>query len=319
MSHSTADTRTPADTPAPASGPSGTRRAPQPSTSGPRRGPDLTHWLFLLPTLIAFTLAIALPAVMGIFFSFTNSVGYGDWDFVGLANYRLMLTDPAILWSFGFTLGFAAVTVVVTNIIAFLLAVGLTSQIRARITMRTIFVIPMVVSPIIIAFVFQFLFARSLPAAAQTVGFGPLESSILADADLAWVSIVIVTAWQAIPGTMLIYIAGLVAIPDDVYEASALDGASPWKQLLKITVPLMSGYILINVILTFKNFLNAYDIIVGLTDGGPGTATRSVAMTIFSGFTDGDYAYQMATATIFFLITLAIALIQLRLMRRKEK
>ncbi|GAA1177061.1 carbohydrate ABC transporter permease [Nesterenkonia xinjiangensis] len=284
-----------------------------------KRGPDRTHWLFLLPTLIVFTLCIALPAVMGIFFSFTNSVGYGDWDFVGLANYQLMFTDPAIMWSFGFTLGFSAVTVVVTNVIAFLLAVGLTSQIRGRVVLRTIFVIPMVVSPIIIAFVFQFLFARSLPAAAQAVGFGPLESSILADSDLAWISIVIVTAWQAIPGTMLIYIAGLVAIPHDVYEASSIDGAGPWKQLLTITVPLMTGYIVINVILTFKNFLNAYDIIVGLTDGGPGTSTRTVAMTIFSGFTDGDYAYQMATATIFFLITLAIALVQLRLMRRKEK
>ncbi|GAB3190109.1 carbohydrate ABC transporter permease [Nesterenkonia suensis] len=284
-----------------------------------QRGPDRTHWLFLLPTLVVFTLCIALPAVMGIFFSFTNSVGYGDWDFVGLANYQLMFTDPAIMWSFGFTLGFSAVTVVVTNIIAFLLAVGLTSQIRGRVVLRTIFVIPMVVSPIIIAFVFQFLFARSLPAAAQAVGFGPLESSILADSDLAWISIVIVTAWQAIPGTMLIYIAGLVAIPHDVYEASSIDGAGPWKQLLTITIPLMAGYIVINVILTFKNFLNAYDIIVGLTDGGPGTSTRSVAMTIFSGFTDGDYAYQMATATIFFLITLAIALVQLRLMRRKEK
>ncbi|GAA3701239.1 sugar ABC transporter permease [Zhihengliuella alba] len=295
--------------------------APAPDGLRPtrRRGPDTTHLLFLLPTLIAFTLCIVLPAIMGVFFSFTNSVGYGDWDFVGLANYRLMFTDPAILTSFGFTLGFSAVTVVVTNVLAFLLAVGLTSQIRFRVPMRAIFVIPMVVSPIIIAFVFQFLFAKSLPAAARSLGLGPLQESILADPDLAWISIVVVTAWQAIPQALLIFIAGLLAIPRDLYEASALDGAGPWKQMRMITIPLMAGYILINVVITFKNFLNAYDIIVGLTDGGPGTATRSVAMTIFSGFETGDYAYQMATATMFFLITLAIALVQLRFMRGKEQ
>lgn len=285
----------------------------------PKRRPDKTHLFFLLPTLIAFTLCIALPAVMGIFFSFTNSVGYGEWDFVGLANYELMFTDPAIMASFWFTIWFSAVTVIATNLIAFLIAVGLTAQIRARVPMRAIFVIPMVVSPIIIAFVFQFLFAKTLPTAAQAVGFGPLEESILANPNLAWLSIVIVTAWQAVPGAMLIYIAGLLAIPGDLYEASALDGAGPWKQMKMITIPLMASYIVINVILTFKNFLNAYDIIIGLTDGGPGTSTRSVAMTIFSGFETGDYAYQMATATIFFLITLAIAVVQLRLMRRKDQ
>lgn len=304
--------------------------APRPETLSPAKTqprkqrmlgkhPDGTHWLFLAPTLLVFTLCIVLPALMGIFFSFTNSVGYGNWEFVGLSNYALMFTDPAILSSFGFTLGFAAITVIVTNIVAFLLAVGLSAKIRARVALRTIFVIPMVVSPIVIAFVFKFLFAKTVPAAASALGIGPLEETILANPDLAWLSIVIVTAWQAIPGTMLIYIAGLVAIPDDIYEAASIDGIGPWRQMWLITIPLMAGYILINVVLTFKNFLNAYDIIKGLTDGGPGTSTRSVAMTIFRGFTDGDYAYQMATATIFFIITLAIALLQLRLTRPRKR
>src|SRR5690606_6757497 len=91
--------------------------------------------------------------------------------------------------------------------------------------------------------------------------------------------------------------------------------ASAWQQLRRITLPLVSGYVLINTILGFKNFLNAYDIIVGLTDGGPGTATRSVAMSIFKGFSGGDYGYQMANAFIFFLISIAIAIIQLRVTR----
>ena len=283
-----------------------------------RRRVEPVYYWFLVPTLVVFTLAITLPAVMGIFFSFTNSIGFGDWDFVGFINYQALFTDPAIWQSYGFTIGFALVTVVVVNVIAFLLAVGLTSRIRFKTALRTVFVIPMVISGIIIAYVFNFLFSNSVPALGQALGIDVLKESILADPSLAWVAIVVVTAWQSIPGTLLIYIAGILAVPGDVYEAASLDGASKTQQLLKITLPLVMGYVVINVILGFKNYLNAYDIIVGLTNGGPGTSTRSVAMTIVTGFTSGDYAYQMANATIFFLIAIVISLIQLRLNRGKD-
>lgn len=278
---------------------------------------DTTYYLFLVPALVLFTLAITLPALMGIFFSFTNSVGYGDFGFAGIINYIALFSDPAILAAYGFTIGFAVATVVVVNVVAFLLAIGLTARIRSKVALRAVFVLPMVVSGIVIAYVFNFLFSNSVPAAASALGIAPLEQSLLANPDLAWIAIVIVTAWQAIPSTILIYIAGILAIPTDVYEAAALDGASARRQLWSITVPLTAGYILINAIIGFKNFLNAYDIIVGLTNGGPGTATTSIAMSIFQGFSNGDYSYQMANATIFFLIAIVIALLQLRSTRGK--
>lgn len=304
-----------------------TRRTPQTADAPAGRDPgsrppvrrrpraDRVYLWFLLPTLVLFTLSITMPAAMGVFYSFTDSVGFGEFDFVGLNNYLVMFSDPAILSSYGFTIGVALCTVILVNVVALTLAIGLTAKIRAKTALRTIFVMPMVVSGIIIAFVFQFIFANTVPAAAQALQLGVLEESILADPDLAWISIVLVTAWQAVPQAMLIYIAGLMTVPRDVYEASAIDGASAWKQLRSITLPLISGFVLINVIIGFKDFLGTYEIIVGLTDGGPGTSTRSVAMTIFSGFDNGDYAYQMANSTIFFLITLTIALIQLRLTR----
>ncbi|WP_211978773.1 sugar ABC transporter permease [Brevibacterium sp. W7.2] len=282
-----------------------------------RRGAEAVHVLFLLPAVLAFTLALTVPAVMGVFFSFTDSIGFGEWNFVGLTNYAVLFSDPAILGAYGFTIGVAVVTVILVNVIALLLAIGLTSRIRAKNALRAVFVLPMVLSGIIIAFVFNFLFSRTVPAAAAAGGLGFLEESILSDPDLAWISIVIVTAWQAVPSAMLIYIAGLVSIPAEVYEAAALDGATSWSRLRSITLPLMAGYIAINVVIGFKNFLNSYDVIVGLTDGGPGTSTRSVAMMIFRGFDNGDYAYQMANSVIFFLIALGIALIQLRLSRGK--
>jgi len=208
---------------------------------------------------------------------------------------------------------------VLVNVLAFLLAVGLTAQIKLKTALRTVFVIPMVISGIIIAYVFNFLFSNSLPLFGQATGIGWLSESILANPDLAWIAIVIVTAWQAIPGTLLIYIAGLLAIPGDVYEAADIDGAGKRQQLLRITLPLVAGYVVINTILGFKNFLNAYDVIVGLTNGGPGTATRSIAMTIVTGFTGGDYAYQMANATMFFVIVVLISVLQLRLTRGRNE
>lgn len=278
---------------------------------------DPLFLVFLVPTLVLFTLAITLPAVMGIVLSFTNSVGFGEFRFTGLTNYVAVFSDPAILQAYLFTIGFSLVTVLLVNAVAFLLAIALTSKIRGKIALRAVFVLPMVISGIVIAYVFSFLFANSLPALASTLGFAPLEQSILANPDLAWVAIVLVTAWQAIPSTLLIYIAGVLSIPGEVYEAASLDGASAWRQLLSITAPLTAGYILINLVIGFKNFLNSYDIIVGLTDGGPGTSTTSVAMSIFKGFSGGDYAYQMANATIFFVIAVVIAVIQLRATRGK--
>ena len=277
------------------------------------------YYLFLLPSLVLFTLAITVPGVIGIFFSFTDSIGIGDWHFIGLTNYIALFSDPAILQSYLFTLGFSIATVIVVNVCAFLLAVGLTSRIRFKTGLRTTFVIPMVISGIIIAYVFNFLFSNSLPAAGTALGIPWLQTSILANPDLAWVAIVIVTAWQAIPGTLLIYIAGLLSVPGDVYEAADLDGATKRQQLLRITLPLVAGYVVINMILGFKGFLNAYDIIVGLTNGGPGTATRSVAMTIITGFNGGDYAYQMANATIFFIVAVVISILQLSLTRGRNQ
>lgn len=276
---------------------------------------DGVYYLFLLPSLVLFTLAITLPGIVGIFYSFTNFIGFGDWQFVGLTNYIAVFSDPAILSSYLFTFGFAFVTVIVVNIIAFLLAVALTSRIKLKTGLRAVFVIPMVIAGIVIAFVFKYLFSNSLPALGAATGIPWLQESILANENTAWIGIVIVTAWQSIPSALLIYIAGLLSIPGEVYEAADIDGASAWVRLRSVTLPLVAGYVVINMILGFKNYLNAYDVIVGLTDGGPGTATRSIAITIFTGFTGGDYAYQMANATLFFIITILISILQLRITR----
>ena len=279
---------------------------------------ERTFYFMLLPALALFSLFITLPAVLGLFYSFTNYAGFGDYKFVGLGNYLSMFGDPAILHAYAFTLGFSIATTVVVNALALLLAIGLNSKIKFKTGLRGAYFIPMVISGIIIAYVFNYLFSNSIPALASKLGWVAGQSSLLASERWAWVAIVIVTAWQAVPGTMIIYLAGLLSIPEEVYEASSLDGATRFRQFRSVTFPLIFGYVVINSILSFKAFLNAYDIIVGLTNGGPGTSTFSVAMTIFTGFSSGDYAYQMANAVIFFLVTILISVAQLMLVRNRN-
>ena len=278
---------------------------------------DPAYYWMVVPVLALFAFFITLPALVGVFFSLTNYAGYGDWKFIGLSNYINIFKDPAVLQSYIFTFVFALTTTVVVNVVALAIALGLNARIKWRTGIRTVFFIPMVLSALIVSFVFNYLFSNTLPVLMDRLGYTPLATSILANENLAWLAIVIVTVWQAAPGATIIYLAGLQSVPSEVYEAADLDGAGSFRQFLSLTLPLIMGYLVINVILGFKGFLGTYEIIVGLTGGGPGMATQSVAMRIFSGFTGGDYSYQMANAVIYFLITLLISVIQLRLIQRR--
>ena len=275
------------------------------------------YLLMVIPAIALFTFFIIYPAIDGMFYSFTNYVGYGAWHSIGFANYKAAFSDPTIRDSYGFTLLFAVVACILTNVVALALAIALNAKIKWRSGLRTIFFMPMVLSGLVVSYVFTFIISTSVPVIAGVIHFAPLESNILANQHLAWLGVVFVASWVAIPGAIIIFLAGLTGIPTEVYEAASIDGASAWTKFRHMTFPLLFGFLVINTILTFKNFLNVYDIVVGLTGGGPGTATTSVAQTIFSGFFNGDYAYQMANAVIFFLITLLFAVFQLGVIRRR--
>ena len=275
------------------------------------------YLLMLIPVILLFTFFIIYPAVQGAIWSFTNYVGYGTSKFIGLANYKAAFADPTIRDSYGFTLLFAVTACIVTNVVAMSLALALNAKIKWRTGFRTIFFMPMVLSGLIVSYIFTFIIGTSVPIIAGALHFAPLESSILANQHLAWLGVVFVASWVAIPGAIIIFLAGLVSIPSEVYEAASIDGASARQAFQKVTFPLLFPFFMINTILTFKSFLNVYDVTVGLTGGGPGTATTSVAQTIFNGFFNGDYAYQMANAMIFFIITLFFAVFQLSMMRRR--
>src|SRR4051794_32589796 len=138
---------------------------------------DPTYWVMLVPVLALFTLFITIPALIGVYYSFTNYVGYGAYKFIGLTNYKSLFSDPNILHAYGFTLSFAVFTTIVVNVIALALALGLNARIRFKTALRGVFFIPMVISGLVISYVFNFLFSNSLPAIAKSLGITGLDTS----------------------------------------------------------------------------------------------------------------------------------------------
>lgn len=276
------------------------------------------YWM-AVPALLLFVTLHTVPVVTGMFFSLTDYAGYGKWDFVGLQNYVSLFRDDRVLASYGFTFLFAITTTVVVNVLALGIAMLLNARIRFRTAFRGIFFIPNVLAILIIGYVFNFIFSNSLPLLGQSLGIDWLSTSILANKDLAWLGVVTVSAWQSIAFSTILYLAGLQTIPAELYEAAGLDGAGYWRQFSSITFPMIGAFFTINMVLALKGFLQAFDQIVALTGGGPGTATESVAMVIFrGGFQGGEYGYQMANSVVYLLVIVAVSVIQLRTLQRKE-
>jgi raffinose/stachyose/melibiose transport system permease protein len=272
-----------------------------------------------VPALLLFVTLHTVPVVTGMFFSLTDYAGYGKWDFVGLQNYVSLFRDDRVLASYGFTFLFAITTTVVVNVLALGIAMLLNARIKFRTAFRGIFFIPNVLAILIIGYVFNFIFSNSLPLLGQSLGIDWLSTSILANKDLAWLGVVTVSAWQSIAFSTILYLAGLQTIPAELYEAAGLDGAGYWRQFSSITFPMIGAFFTINMVLALKGFLQAFDQIVALTGGGPGTATESVAMVIFrGGFQGGEYGYQMANSVVYLLVIVAVSVIQLRTLQRKE-
>ncbi|GAA2980323.1 raffinose/stachyose/melibiose transport system permease protein [Microbacterium terrae] len=284
--------------------------------SDSRRAASAYYWM-VWPAVIAFAAFHTLPVVVGIFFSFTNYAGYGDWNFVGLSNYANLFRDDRVLQAYGFSFLFAIVATVLTNAISLAIALGLNAKIKARNFFRGVYFVPYVLAILVIGYVFQFFFSNSLPKILS--GIPLFADNILTNETWAWTAIVTLAVWQACAFSIIIYLSGLQTIPAELYEAASLDGASAGRQFWSITFPLISAFFTINVVLSLKGFLQVFDPIVALTNGGPGTATESVTLLIFrGGFSGGEFAYQTANAVVFFIVITVISLLQFRVLQRRE-
>lgn len=286
----------------------------------PREGRlDRTFYWMVLPAFVLFFIFHTVPVLQGIFYSLTDSPGYGAWNFVGLANYAALFSDERVRNAYLFTFQFALVCTILVNVIALVIAIWLNGRIKFRSALRGIYFIPYVLALLVIGYVFQYMFNQSLPAIGQALGIERLSTSILADPSLAWIGLVVMTVWQAVAFAIIIYTAGLQTVPAELYEAASIDGASPWRQFWSITMPMIWSFFTINVVLSLKNFLQVFDQVIAMTGGGPGTATETIGVLIYrGGFQGGEYGYQIANAVIFMIIIMAFALFQLRVLRREE-
>ncbi len=169
-------------------------------------------------------------------------------------------------------------------------------------------------------YVFQYLFTYILPALGEMVGSKAMSQSMLSNESTAWFAIVIVCCWQNIAMNTIIYISGLQTVPEDVYEAGSLDGATGWKQFRHLTFPLIIPFFTINMVLCVKNFLMVFDQIMAMTKGGPAQSTESISYLIYNnGMSGGQFGFQSANAVIFFIVIVAISAAQMTISSRKEE
>lgn len=279
---------------------------------------SITYLLMIIPAVVLFFYFHTWPTLQGILLSFTNWNGFGPYQFIGLKNYIDLFHDQQIIHSYGFTFMFAAVTTVLINVISLAIALALNAKIKLTNTFKTIFFLPYVLSTLIVSFIFNYIFSHTIPSVADALHLTALSQNILGTS-WAWVGIVIVSVWQGAAFNTLLYMAGLQTIPEDVYEASSIDGASSWRMFWGITLPLITPFLTINLVLAAKSYLQVFDQIVGMTNGGPGNLTQSVSFVIYTnGLGGGELAYQSANAVIYLIIMIMIALVQIRLMQRGD-
>lgn len=279
-----------------------------------------TFLCITIPVLALFFCFNTLPLLRGFYYSLTNFRGFGSYDMVGLRNYADLFTDARVGKSYLFTFKFAIVATIITNVIGLLLALGLNGKIRAKSGLRGIYFIPRILGGLVVGYIFGYFFTYILPAIGDKLGIEALSSSMLSNTGTAWFAIVIVAAWQAIAQNTLIYISGLQTVPEDVYEAGAIDGATGWRQFKDLTFPLIIPFFSINMVLSMKDFLMVFDQVMAMTQGGPAQSTESISYLIYkNGVGGGQFGFQSANAVIFFIVIVAISVFQLTMTGKKEE
>ena len=269
--------------------------------------------IFVLPTLLAFTVFFIVPFIMGFALSFTKFKVITDVTFVGFKNYIKAFTlDNSFFHALGFTSLFTVVSMLTVNVFAFILALMLTKGINGTNFFRSVFFMPNLIGGIVLGYIWNLLINGVLMHF-----FG---EDISFNAKYGFWGLVVLTNWQLIGYMMVIYIAGLQNIPTDVLEAAAIDGSSPLRTLFKIKIPMVMPSVTICMFLTLTNSFKMFDQNLALTNGAPGTDTEMLALNIYKTFygRTGFQGVGQAKAVIFFILVALIAFVQLKLTNEKE-
>ena len=277
--------------------------------------------IFLLPMVAAFSIGFIWPFLQGLFLSFTKFKTTSKWTWIGLDNYVKAFADESFRYSFGYTALYAVVSVILINVLAFAVAYALTQKIRGANLFRTVFFMPNLIGGIVLGYIWSMIFDGLLS------NYG---KSILTDSTWGFWGLIILMCWQQIGYMMIIYIAGLQAVPEDMLEAAKIDGASSWQTLIKVTIPNVMSSITICLFLTLSNGFKLFDQNLALTGGLPyiinpdGTSvhtTEMMALNIYNTFygqNSNSRGVAQAKAVLFFILVAGLSILQLRATRDKE-
>ena len=269
----------------------------------------------------AFAIGFIWPFAQGLFLSFTKFKTTSKWTWVGIDNYIKALADESFRYSFGYTALYAVVSVILINVLAFAVAYALTQKIKGANLFRTVFFMPNLIGGIVLGYIWSMIFDGLLSA---------YNTSILTNSTWGFWGLVILMCWQQIGYMMIIYIAGLQAVPEDMLEAAKIDGANGWQTLFKVTIPNVMPSITICMFLTLSNGFKLFDQNLALTGGYPyiinpdGTSvhtTEMLALNIYNTFygqNTGARGVAQAKAVLFFILVAGISILQLRATRDKE-
>ena len=267
--------------------------------------------IFVLPTLLAFTMGFIAPFIVGVWLSFCKFTTINDATFIGIGNYAKALTDGSFGHALWYTTLFTIVSVVLINFFAFAIALLLTKKIKGTNLFRTVFFMPNLIGGIILGYVWSLLLNGLLL---------PFEKTLTYSSVYGFWGLVILMCWQQIGYMMIIYIAGIQNIPGDLVEAAKIDGANGWQILKNVTLPMVMPSITICTFLTLTNGFKLFDQNLALTNGEPSKMSEMLALNIFSTFCGraGWEGVGQAKAVIFFVLVGIIAVTQNVLTRRKE-
>lgn len=276
---------------------------------------------FVVPALVVLLAFVVIPAIAGAALSFTDYRGFGSFNWIGWENYGRLFSDGQAMSSIGTTVVLAVVVVVGQNLLGLALALALEAPLKGRRVLQVLFLMPVIISPVIISYLWQYIFAPdgALNAALTALGLAELAQPWLGQPSTALSAIAVVVIWQYTGNAMVIYLAGLLNVPPEVSEAASLDGANVWQRIVHIKFPLMAPAITINLVLTTITGLRLFDQILAMTNGGPGYATDTIATVIYKrGFSGGEFGYALSMAIILTIGIASLAAVQAALLRKRE-
>jgi raffinose/stachyose/melibiose transport system permease protein len=273
------------------------------------------HWWWALPAILLVIGVHYVATLTGGFFAFTNWTGLGDWEFIGVENFVRIFNDPLMLGAVWNTLFLAFGSVILTNVFGLLFALAINRMLKTRYILRTLIFMPVVLSPLAVSYVWKFIFDYNGPinGVLRAMGLGEFAKAWVADPTWAIWTVLIVIVWQNTGFAMVIYMAGLAAVPVEIEEAAAIDGAGLRQRFWHVTFPSIRPAVAIATTLGLVNGLRVFDQIMALTGGGPAGATETLATQVYKeSFALGNFGYGAALALVLTLIILVFAVVQQR-------